>query len=197
MSRSILASALLLMLLLIPSVYAFLSPPNGIQVKYSRTISRSTKPQPLYSTSEWQGKSSSPISLSVNQPNATPATANNALSNRRGSQLKTLLRVAVPSLVIGTIACLTFPSVSMTIASLIHDAGAFSVLSQDSSQFVQNFLNVAGLLFSILVGQTCTSVFFFHVLRIHINFFSSSFPLSQTTFFIRNRKVSFMPYLKR
>ena len=36
----------------------------------------------------------------------------------------------------------------------MNDAGVFAVLSQDSSQFVQNFLTVAGLLFSILVGQT-------------------------------------------
>ncbi|GAX29626.1 hypothetical protein FisN_3Lh118 [Fistulifera solaris] len=68
--------------------------------------------------------------------------------------MKTLLRVGAPSLIIGAVACLTFPALSMMIASLIHDAGAFTVLSQDSSQFVQNFLNVAGLLFSILVGQT-------------------------------------------
>jgi len=36
----------------------------------------------------------------------------------------------------------------------MNDAGVFQVLSQDSSQFVQNFLSVAGLLFSILAGQT-------------------------------------------
>jgi hypothetical protein len=40
------------------------------------------------------------------------------------------------------------------LASLFNDAGVFAVLSQDASQFVQNFLTVAGLLFSILVGQT-------------------------------------------
>eukprot|EP00555_Chaetoceros_dichaeta_P007151 CAMPEP_0198261062 /NCGR_PEP_ID=MMETSP1447-20131203/9859_1 /TAXON_ID=420782 /ORGANISM="Chaetoceros dichaeta, Strain CCMP1751" /LENGTH=323 /DNA_ID=CAMNT_0043948863 /DNA_START=460 /DNA_END=1431 /DNA_ORIENTATION=+ len=36
----------------------------------------------------------------------------------------------------------------------MNDAGVFAVLSQDSSQFVQNFLTVSGLLFSILIGQT-------------------------------------------
>ena len=40
------------------------------------------------------------------------------------------------------------------LATLMNDAGVFAVLSQDSSQFVQNFLTVSGLLFSILVGQT-------------------------------------------
>jgi len=48
-----------------------------------------------------------------------------------------------------------FPSVALKIASGVNDAGAFAVLSQDASQFVQNYLTVAGLLFSILVGQTC------------------------------------------
>ncbi|KAI2505238.1 hypothetical protein MHU86_9234 [Fragilaria crotonensis] len=42
----------------------------------------------------------------------------------------------------------------MLLASSMNSAGVFQVLSQDSSQFVQNFLTVAGLLFSILVGQT-------------------------------------------
>ena len=42
----------------------------------------------------------------------------------------------------------------MNIASAVNNAGVFAVLSQDSSQFVQNFLTVTGLLFSILVGQT-------------------------------------------
>ena len=155
MMRSTLASSLLLMLLA-TSAHAFCSP-VGIRVKHTPAISRSTNNnyQPLYSTSEWQGKGPIPSS-SVNQPKTTSATVNKKmLKDRRGPQRKTLLRVVVPSLLIGITACLTFPAVSMMIASLIHDAGAFSVLSQDSSQFVQNFLNVAGLLFSILVGQTC------------------------------------------
>jgi hypothetical protein len=40
------------------------------------------------------------------------------------------------------------------LATLMSDTGVFTVLSQDSSQFVQNFLSVSSLLFSILVGQT-------------------------------------------
>ncbi|KAI2489866.1 hypothetical protein MHU86_24721 [Fragilaria crotonensis] len=46
------------------------------------------------------------------------------------------------------------PGIAMLLASSMNSAGVFQVLSQDSSQFVQNFLTVAGLLFSILVGQT-------------------------------------------
>jgi hypothetical protein len=69
-------------------------------------------------------------------------------------QLATLVRVVIPSLVAGILAYFTFPFLSLSLASLFNDAGIFAVLSQDSSQFVQNFLTVSGLLFSILVGQT-------------------------------------------
>ena len=72
-------------------------------------------------------------------------------------QLYTLLRVSIPSVLAGVAATLLFPGLSMGLATLMNDAGVFTVLSTDSSQFVQNFLTVAGLLFSILVGQTyCT-----------------------------------------
>ena len=68
--------------------------------------------------------------------------------------LLTLLRVAVPSILAGFIAFFAFPHLSMWLCSLFQDQGVFAVLSQDSSQFVQNFLSVSSLLFSILVGQT-------------------------------------------
>lgn len=66
----------------------------------------------------------------------------------------TLIRVFVPSLLAGIGSFLAFPGLSLWLCSFWNDAGVFAVLSQDSSQFVQNFLTVAGLLFSILVGQT-------------------------------------------
>lgn len=69
-------------------------------------------------------------------------------------QLVTLLRVGIPALISGLIAFAIFPFLALTLATLVNDAGVFAVLSQDSSQFVQNFLTVTGLLFSILVGQT-------------------------------------------
>jgi hypothetical protein len=62
-------------------------------------------------------------------------------------QLVTLLRVGIPSTVAGIVATLTFPALSLGLATLLNDAGVFAVLSQDASQFVQNFLTVAGLLF--------------------------------------------------
>jgi len=69
-------------------------------------------------------------------------------------QLITLLRVGIPSIVSGIVAFFAFPALALFLASMMNDAGVFAVLSQDSSQFVQNFLTVSGLLFSILIGQT-------------------------------------------
>jgi hypothetical protein len=72
-------------------------------------------------------------------------------------QLLTLTRVGLPSLLAGVVATLTFPAMALFLAGLWNtNPGTMAILSQDSSQFVQNFLTVAGLLFSILVGQTCT-----------------------------------------
>ena len=69
-------------------------------------------------------------------------------------QLITLMRVGIPSIISGIIAFFVFPALALFLASIVNDAGVFAVLSQDSSQFVQNFLTVSGLLFSILIGQT-------------------------------------------
>lgn len=68
--------------------------------------------------------------------------------------LITLLRVGIPSIIFGIVAFFIFPALALFLASVVNDAGVFAVLSQDSSQFVQNFLTVSGLLFSILIGQT-------------------------------------------
>ncbi len=77
------------------------------------------------------------------------------LTNTTNREWKTLLRVGVPSILAGLFAYLVFPYLAMTLAASVQSAGALTVLSTDSSQFVQNFLSVSSLLFSILVGQTC------------------------------------------
>lgn len=88
----------------------------------------------------------------------TAAEKTNASTNddnkQRHVQLVTLLRVGIPSLISAILGTYLFPFLALTLATIMNDAGVFAVLSQDSSQFVQNFLTVAGLLFSILVGQT-------------------------------------------
>ena len=51
----------------------------------------------------------------------------------------TTIRVAIPSILAGVVAFFAFPSLSLWLCSLFQDQGVFAVLSQDSSQFVQNF----------------------------------------------------------
>jgi hypothetical protein len=94
--------------------------------------------------------SNNKASINTTVPHASMTTE----QDRFTVQLITLLRVGVPSVLAGVASYLLFPLLSMSLATLMNDAGVFAVLSQDSSQFVQNFLTVAGLLFSILVGQT-------------------------------------------
>jgi hypothetical protein len=90
----------------------------------------------------------SPLSRSIS------GSKNQAETEKVKVSLITLLRVGVPSVVSGIMAFFLFPFLAIFLASLMNDAGVFAVLSQDSSQFVQNFLTVSGLLFSILIGQT-------------------------------------------
>ena len=94
------------------------------------------------------------FSKSANTQRSSPAAVRSA-KDRQRVQLVTLLRVGIPSILSGIAAYFVFPVAALTLAGAMHAPGVFTVLSQDSSQFVQNFLTVAGLLFSILVGQTC------------------------------------------
>jgi hypothetical protein len=73
--------------------------------------------------------------------------------NKLTMSVLTFARVIIPSIIAGIVAYLLFPALAIYLCTTLNDAGVFAVLSQDSSQFVQNFLTVAGLLFSILVGQ--------------------------------------------
>ncbi|KAL7429428.1 hypothetical protein ACHAXH_002042 [Discostella pseudostelligera] len=69
-------------------------------------------------------------------------------------QLETLSRILLPSFLSSILAYTLFPSLALYLSYLINDSATFAVLSVDSSQFIQNFLTVTGLTFSILVGQT-------------------------------------------
>ncbi|GFH56924.1 hypothetical protein CTEN210_13400 [Chaetoceros tenuissimus] len=115
---------------------------------------RITKPiyksniSPLFSSST-TSTSNNAENLIENLTNAAPLS-----SDRQRYNLKTLLSVGIPSIISGIAATFLFPFMALFLASIVNDAGVFAVLSQDSSQFVQNFLTVSGLLFSILIGQT-------------------------------------------
>ena len=69
-------------------------------------------------------------------------------------QFETLSRILLPSFLSSLLAYTLFPSLALGLSYLINDSATFAVLSVDSSQFIQNFLTVTGLTFSILVGQT-------------------------------------------
>jgi hypothetical protein len=71
-------------------------------------------------------------------------------------QIKTLVRVCLPALLLSIIGVMSYPSFAMSLVNIIgnENQGAFSVLSQDASQYVQNILTASGLMFSILVGYT-------------------------------------------
>ena len=87
------------------------------------------------------------------QPNESP----NPSPDKDGAvQIKTLVRVGVPSITLALIAALLYTPLCIFIANdIVHnDQGVFTVLSQDSSQYVQNILTTSGLMFSILTGYT-------------------------------------------
>ena len=115
--------------------------------------------QALPSTISQRRKISVPSCLgaSVSAPSSVhdPPQRQLRSSNSTRREWKTLLRVGIPSILAGLCAYLVFPYLAMTLAASVQSAGALTVLSTDSSQFVQNFLSVSSLLFSILVGQTC------------------------------------------
>ena len=101
-------------------------------------------------------------------------------------QFWTFLRVSIPSLLAGVVSALLFPAMALTIASGWAGAGGASVVCRDSSQVVRNCLTVAGLLFSILVGQTCA--FWFKSFSNRFIFLTTS-TTQQITSCTRNKRV--------
>lgn len=71
-------------------------------------------------------------------------------------QTVTLLRVIIPSSVAALLAGLVYAPLAVAISHLSafdHD-GVYLVVSQDSSQYIQNILTTCGLMFAIMVGNT-------------------------------------------
>lgn len=101
----------------------------------------------------------------------------------------TFARVFIPSVAAGIVAYLLFPALALFLCTTFNDAGVFAVLSQDSSQFVQNFLTVAGLLFSILVGQVRVQVMHAPNFRFRINQPTISQSLLFSSFLVLNRHI--------
>lgn len=77
---------------------------------------------------------------------------------RTTQAINTLIRVALPTAVASILGLLYFDNVSLYIRSLL-DVGAIGMLMADEAQFIQNFLTVIGLLFSILAGNAYSALY--------------------------------------
>ncbi|KAL7524212.1 hypothetical protein ACHAXR_000475, partial [Thalassiosira sp. AJA248-18] len=97
---------------------------------------------------------SSPSTKTITAEAADDGDSQIIMQSSQIIQLETLSRILLPSLLSSLAAFFLFPPVSLGLSYLINDSATFAVLAVDSSQFIQNFLTVTGLTFSILVGQT-------------------------------------------
>jgi hypothetical protein len=66
---------------------------------------------------------------------------------------ETLLRIILPSAAAASLALFFYTPFCLFLKSIM-DTGELSILANDSSQFMQNFLSLNGLLFSILAGNS-------------------------------------------
>lgn len=64
---------------------------------------------------------------------------------RRNYELISVFRTVIPAFLWALGAHLAYPTVAMTLANAIDDAGVFAVVSQDASQYIQNILTTSGL----------------------------------------------------
>ena len=71
----------------------------------------------------------------------------------RDRLIKTSVVLLVPSLAVGAISLVAFPALCRGMRSAFGVA-TLAVLSGDQGQFIQNFLSVIGILFSLLIGNT-------------------------------------------
>ena len=77
---------------------------------------------------------------------------------KRKQTLATLRRVALPTIIVTVLGFFYFDNLSIYIRSQL-DLGAVRILMQDEAQFIQNFLTVIGLLFSILAGNAYAALY--------------------------------------
>ena len=126
---------------------------NGESYRWGKQ-NRSLLPQLRQARSQAFSSTCLAISLGKGVENGKKAILPDNFQGRLKLGLLTFLRVVVPSILAGVAAFYAFPQLCLWLCSMFQDQGVFAVLSQDSSQFVQNFLSVSSLLFSILVGQT-------------------------------------------
>ena len=81
-----------------------------------------------------------------------------SLRTRTKQVLSTLVRVALPTIIATVLGLIYYDNLSLLIRSLL-DGRTLGVLMADEAQFVQNFLTVIGLLFSILAGNAYQALY--------------------------------------
>ena len=79
-------------------------------------------------------------------------------ATRTQQAISTLLRVALPTVIATVIGFVYFDNLSLYIRSTL-DIGTIRILQADDAQFIQNFLTVIGLLFSILAGNAYSALY--------------------------------------
>ena len=79
-------------------------------------------------------------------------------ATRSQQATSTLLRVALPTVIATIVGFLYFDNLSLYIRSTL-DIGTIRILQADDAQFIQNFLTVIGLLFSILAGNAYSALY--------------------------------------
>ncbi|KAJ1633371.1 hypothetical protein T492DRAFT_546902 [Pavlovales sp. CCMP2436] len=77
---------------------------------------------------------------------------------RMQQTVATIRRVILPSIVCTVLGVLYFDNITAFVMRSL-DAGGLVMVMQDESQFIQNFLTVIGLLFSILAGNAYSSLY--------------------------------------
>ena len=89
---------------------------------------------------------------------ASKVKRNLAFATRTRQALSTLLRVGLPTVIATVIGFVYFDNISLMIRSTL-DVGTINILQEDNAQFIQNFLTVVGLLFSILAGNAYSALY--------------------------------------
>lgn len=119
---------------------------------------RRTLVSPVFQSTTSASENSAPPDVGVLEATAQNLVGKDYKTNpvelQKYAQLVTLFRVGLPALAAASAACLSYPYAAMTLAGIIDDPRAFSVIAQDSSQYIQNILTTCGLMFSILTGYS-------------------------------------------
>ena len=89
---------------------------------------------------------------------ASRVQLNLAFATRTKQATSTLLRVALPTLIATLMGFVYFDNLSLYIRSTL-DVSTVRILQEDDAQFIQNFLTVIGLLFSILAGNAYSALY--------------------------------------